>query len=134
MTKSVDITGVFCACATTLFTLQLDNIVQASTADVTTRYNSDTYRLKAKFHYAIAGSELVRSWFEPDSVMEFGFEPVCDQLRTSFEPASVMEFGFRSTQRKLMREFEPKFKQMFCDQVVFPVFVFGRHELTCVNF
>jgi len=26
--------------------------------------------------------------------MEFGFEPVCDQLRTSFEPAIVMEFGF----------------------------------------
>jgi len=26
--------------------------------------------------------------------MEFGFEPVCDQLRTSFEPASVIEFGF----------------------------------------
>ena len=28
--------------------------------------------------------------------MEFGFEPVCDQLRnrTSPEPASVMEFGF----------------------------------------
>jgi len=26
--------------------------------------------------------------------MEFGFEPVCDQLRTSFEPASAMEFGF----------------------------------------
>ena len=25
--------------------------------------------------------------------MEFGFEPLCDQLRTSFEPASVMEFG-----------------------------------------
>ena len=25
--------------------------------------------------------------------MEFGFEPVCDQLRTSFEPAIVMEFG-----------------------------------------
>ena len=42
----------------------------------------------------LVGSELVRSWFEPDSVMEFGFEPVCDQLRTSFEPASVMEFGF----------------------------------------
>jgi len=42
--------------------------------------------IKAKFHYA--------SCFEPDSVMEFGFEPVCDQLRTSFEPASVMEFGF----------------------------------------
>jgi len=46
--------------------------------------------LKAKFRYASwfeAGSELVRSWsptsFEPDSVMEFGFEPVCDQLRTS---------------------------------------------------
>jgi len=41
---------------------------------------------------------LVRSLsatsFEPDSVMEFGFEPVGDQLRTSFEPASVMEFGF----------------------------------------
>ena len=31
--------------------------------------------VKAKFHYA--------SWFEPDSVMEFGSEP-----------ASVMEFGF----------------------------------------
>ena len=27
--------------------------------------------LKAKFH-TLAGSELVRSWFEPDSVMEFG--------------------------------------------------------------
>jgi len=27
--------------------------------------------------------------------MEFGFEPVCDQLGTSFEPASVMEFGFK---------------------------------------
>ena len=26
--------------------------------------------------------------------MEFRFEPVCDQLRTSFEPDSVMEFGF----------------------------------------
>ena len=37
---------------------------------------------------------LVRSWFEP--VTEFGFEPVCDQLRTSFEPASVMEFGFNT--------------------------------------
>jgi len=28
--------------------------------------------------------------------MEFGFEPVCDQLRTSFEPASVTEFGFNA--------------------------------------
>jgi len=36
----------------------------------------------------------VRSWFEPDSVMEFGFEPASNQLRTSSEPASVMEFGF----------------------------------------
>jgi len=38
--------------------------------------------LKAKFHYASwlgAGSELVRSWFEPDSVMEFGFN--CDVLQ-----------------------------------------------------
>jgi len=44
---------------------------------------------------------MVRSWsptsFEPDSVMEFGFEPVCDQLRTSFGPASAMEFGFYQT-------------------------------------
>jgi len=31
----------------------------------------------------LAGSEMARSWFEPDNVMEFGFEPVCDQLRTS---------------------------------------------------
>jgi len=60
--------------------------------------------VKAKFHYASwfwAGSELVRSRsptsFEPDSVMEFGFEPLCDQLRTSFELASVMEFGFKCT-------------------------------------
>jgi len=30
--------------------------------------------------------------------MEFGFEPVCDQLRTSLEPASVMEFGFKQFQ------------------------------------
>ena len=44
----------------------------------------------------LVGSELVRSWFEPNSVMKFGFEPVCDQLRTSFEPASVMEFGFKN--------------------------------------
>jgi len=36
--------------------------------------------------------------------MEFGFEPVCDQLRTSFEPASVMEFGFeRSVVVKIVR-------------------------------
>jgi len=42
----------------------------------------------------LAGSELVQSWFELDSVMEFGFEPVCDELQTSSEPASVMEFGF----------------------------------------
>ena len=67
-----------------------------------------SYTLKAKFHYA--------SWFEPDSVMEFGRGPasscyfaasklddrpdfssleVCDQLRTSFGPDSVMEFGFQ---------------------------------------
>jgi len=72
--------------------------------------------IKAKFHYASwfeAGRRQVRSGagrrqvqslrpasnplrtsFEPDSVMEFGFEPVCDQLRTNFEPGSVMEFGF----------------------------------------
>jgi len=31
--------------------------------------------VKAKFHYAIVGSELVRSWFDPDSVMKFGFKP-----------------------------------------------------------
>jgi len=50
-------------------------------------YNLDTrltalprpikWSVKAKFHYA--------TWFEP----------VCDQLRTSFEPDSVMEFGFK---------------------------------------
>jgi len=56
-------------------------------------------RAKAKFHYAIwfeAGSKMVadsfeagrgpvgdqlRASFEPDSVTEFNFEPVCDQLR-----------------------------------------------------
>jgi len=36
--------------------------------------------LKAKFHYAI--------WFEAGSKL------VADQLRTSFEPDIVMEFGF----------------------------------------
>jgi len=30
----------------------------------------------------LAGSELVRSWFEPNSVMEFSFEPASNQLRT----------------------------------------------------
>jgi len=54
---------------------------------------------KAKFHYAIADSKLVRSWsptsFEPDSIMESSLEPVCDQLQPSFESASVMEFGFK---------------------------------------
>jgi len=39
--------------------------------------------IKAKSHYTLADSELVRSWFEPDSVMEFGFEPASNQLRTS---------------------------------------------------
>ena len=38
---------------------------------------------------------LFRSWsptsFESDSVMEFGFEPICDQLRTSFEPDVRMD-------------------------------------------
>jgi len=36
------------------------------------------WQLKAKFYYASwfgAGSRLVRSWFEPDSVIEFGFNP-----------------------------------------------------------
>ena len=52
-------------------------------------------RFAAKFHYAIwfeAGSELVRRWFEPDSVMELA----SNKLRTSSEPAIVMEFGFKS--------------------------------------
>jgi len=31
----------------------------------------------------LAGSKLGRSWFKPDSVMEFGFEPASNQLRTS---------------------------------------------------
>jgi len=31
----------------------------------------------------LAGSELVGSWFESYSVMEFGFEPASNQLRTS---------------------------------------------------
>jgi len=49
-------------------------------------------KLKAKFHYASwfgAGSELVRSWFDTDSVMEFGFNEtkrrnlaMCIQRRT----------------------------------------------------
>jgi len=41
-------------------------------------------------------SELVRTRYA-DTVMEIGFEPVCNQLRTSFESASVMEFGFYYT-------------------------------------
>ena len=47
--------------------------------------------IKAKFHYAIwfeAGRRQVRS----RSLTIF--EPVCDQLQTSFEPDSIMEFGF----------------------------------------
>ena len=55
---------------------------------------------KAKFHYASwfgAGSKLVRSLFEPDTVMEFGFDPASNELITSSEPASVMEFGFNKT-------------------------------------
>jgi len=42
-----------------------------------------TLTLKAKFHDASwfgAGSELARSWFEPDSVMKFDFEPAPNQL------------------------------------------------------
>jgi len=39
-------------------------------------------RLKAKFHYAswFKASNLSATSFELDSIMEFGFEPVCDQL------------------------------------------------------
>jgi len=29
----------------------------------------------------LAGSELIRSWFEPDSVMEFGFKQTRDAFR-----------------------------------------------------
>jgi len=39
-------------------------------------------------------SQTVRTSFEPDSVMEFGFERVCDQLRSSFEPGSVNDLAF----------------------------------------
>jgi len=56
--------------------------------------------LKAKFHYASwleAGRRQVRSW-SPTS-----FEPVCDQLRTSFEPDSVMEFGFKSANERILK-------------------------------
>jgi len=35
------------------------------------------------------GRRQVRSWSATN------FQPVCDQLRTSFEPDSVMEFGFK---------------------------------------
>jgi len=42
----------------------------------------------------LAGSEVVRSWFESVGVMEFGFEPASNQLRPSSESAIVMEFGF----------------------------------------
>jgi len=45
--------------------------------------------VKAKFHYASwfgAGSELVRSWFEPDSVMEFGFNPPYSYNSVASEP------------------------------------------------
>ena len=31
------------------------------------------------------------------------FEPVCDQLRTSFEPDSVMEFGFKAAVLNVLR-------------------------------
>ena len=54
---------------------------------------SDFLSVKAKFHYAtwfgagsnpnsitLSGSKLVRSWFEPDNVMEFSFEPAPNQL------------------------------------------------------
>jgi len=50
---------------------------------------------------------MVRSWFEPDSVMEFGFEPVCDQLRTIFEPASVMEFGINGSNNMFLQPLVP---------------------------
>jgi len=48
---------------------------------------------KAKIHYAIAGLEQVRRWFEAGSNFEAG---------TSFEPASVMEFGFYRPQRSVV--------------------------------
>ena len=51
-------------------------------------------QLRAGSSYLVARtcSKLVADRLEPCS-----FEPVCDQLRTSFEPDSVMEFGFNNT-------------------------------------
>ena len=61
------------------FALEALAIMRYVNARFTLHYIIHPYILavKAKFHYAIwfeACSELVRSWFEPDSVMEFGFK------------------------------------------------------------
>ena len=42
----------------------------------------------------LAGSELIRSWFEVKFHYAIWFEPASNQLRTSSEPDNVMEFGF----------------------------------------
>jgi len=98
----------------------------------------------------LSGSKLVRSWFEagrrpasnlsatsfePDSVMEFSFEPVCDQLQTSFKPASVMEFGFY-TVAQIAKRFEPSTVLLACHTIqpsncACAVFIWiMRHELS----
>jgi len=54
----------------------------------------------------VAGSKLIRS-LSPTS-----FEPVCDQLlRTSFEPDSVMELGFEPVCESAI-SFEPAWNQL----------------------
>jgi len=42
----------------------------------------------------LAGSELVRRWFEAGSNQIAWWNLASNQLRTSSEPATVMEFGF----------------------------------------
>ena len=51
--------------------------------------------VKAKFHYAVAGSKLVRSWSQTGTKPNSTTLSASNQLRTSSEPDSVMEFGFK---------------------------------------
>ena len=81
--------------------------------------------IKAKFHYASwfeAGSKLVADRFEVKLHYAIWFEacrrPASNQLRTSFEPDRVMEFGFK---RSGMAHVNERSHSFTCHQHVYPL-------------
>ena len=82
--------------------------------------------LKAKFHQLLVGSTLVRSWFEPDSVMEFGF-----QHTSTFDNNSLYGLQKQDTLYKVPRSRRQLRALFFCQPVAYSVS--RRKKTSCVN-